>query len=314
MTPDKHTNQELFLEVGDGHQLYVHDWGNPKAKTPIIYLHGGPGAGCNDGHKQTYDPELQRVIFFDQRGSGKSLPAAELSNNTTSRLVEDINQIADKLQINKFILHGRSWGSCLALCYAIEYPKRVAAMVIGGIFLGTKEELDFDEKGTRYHTFFPEAWQDFLNNTPKAHHTHPMTYHMEAMAKGTPEEAKKSAYAYSTLILSVLRLDDRPRTLDYKAFGDNDDWFGLKVEAHYKINSCFLDDQYIDQNAAALTMPVWIIQGRYDVMCVPEVAYQLHQKLPDSRLMWVAAGHSGSDRAIYDATRPLLLSLTDALS
>lgn len=306
MTPDQHTNQELFLDVGDSHQLYVQDWGNNQAKIPIIYLHGGPGAGCSDGHKQPYDPLTQRVIFFDQRGSGKSLPAGELSHNTTDNLIEDINKIAAKLKIDNFILHGRSWGSCLALCYAIKHPHKVTALVIGGVFLGTKEELDFDDKGTRYDTFFPEVWEDFLLRTPKDHRQTAMSYHMQTIAKGNESEAKESAYTYSRLIMGVIKLDDRARQIDYETF----DWSSIKIEAHYKLNHCFIDDNHILKNAAKLTMPIWIIQGRYDVMCVPQVAHNLHAKLPDSQLIWVTAGHSGSDRAVYDATLPLLRSLT----
>jgi proline iminopeptidase len=306
MTPDKHTNQELFLDVGNDHQLYVQDWGNPKAKTAIIYLHGGPGAGCNDGHKQPYDPATQRVIFFDQRGSGKSLPAGSIDHNTTNDLIDDISRIADKLKLEKFILHGRSWGSCLALSYAIQHPHKVAALVIGGIFLGTREELDFDEKGTRYDTFFPKAWRDFLDTVPKSERQAPMKYHLQRVVGSDPAAAKDSAYAYSQLILAVLRLDDRSRTLDYETFEAT----SLRIEAHYKLHHCFLEDNYILKHAASLTMPVWIVQGRYDVMCVPKVADELHRALPNSHLTYVAAGHAGSDRAIYDVARTVLTTLT----
>jgi proline iminopeptidase len=306
MTPDEFTNREFFLDVGDGHQLYIHDWGNEKAKLPIVYLHGGPGAACNDSQKTLYDPTTQRVIFFDQRGSGRSIPIAALDHNTTDDLVADITKVVDAAQVQSFVLHGRSWGSCLALYYAIKHPQRVAAIITGGMFLGTKRELNFDEKGDRYKTFFPERWQEFLADTPATHQAAPMSYHMRQILNGDTTAAKKSAYAYSRLILGVIKLDDRRRQLDFETLDPS----SLIVEAHYKLNNCFMPDNFIMEHATKLTMPIWIIQGRYDVMCVPSVAYELHRALPQSHLSWVTAGHSGSDRAVYDASRPVLELLT----
>lgn len=120
MNPDKYTSREFFLEVGDGHELYVQDWGNKAAETPIFFLHGGPGGGLKDGHKQMFDPEKQHVIFHDQRGCGKSLPHGSLEHNTTADLVNDIEKIAQKLKLDTFILTGGSWGSTLALAYALK--------------------------------------------------------------------------------------------------------------------------------------------------------------------------------------------------
>jgi proline iminopeptidase len=306
MTPDEHTNQEFFLDVGDGHQLYVQDWGDPKAKMPIVFLHGGPGGGCNDGHKQTFDPLQQRVIFFDQRGSGKSLPAGELTANNADKLVEDTNKVADHFQLASFILFGRSWGSCLGLYYTLKHPDRVSALVNGGVTLGTQSEQSLEEKGQRYAEFFPEAWENFLKNTPANAHKQPVAYHMKRIVADDLEAAKASAYAYSELILAMIRLDDRPRAQNYETF----DWSGMKVEAHYKLHSCFIPENYILEHAPSLHVPVRIVQGRYDILCPPQTAYQLHQRLPDSQLLWVTAGHSGSDRAIFDSTRAILLQLT----
>src|SRR5437660_4081085 len=129
MTPDEHTNQELFLDVGDGHRIYVQDWGKQNAEIPIIFLHGGPGNGCDNRDRRKFYADKQRVIFFDQRGSGKSTPAASLEHNTTPELIEDINKIADHLQLDKFVLTGGSWGSCLALAYGVTHPERVSGMV-----------------------------------------------------------------------------------------------------------------------------------------------------------------------------------------
>jgi proline iminopeptidase len=305
MTPDESTIKEFYLAVGDDHELYVHDWGNKDAEKVIIFLHGGPGAACTDSQKQFYDPKVQRVIFFDQRGAGKSKPTGGITNNTTQDLVEDISRIADKLSLAKFILHGRSWGSCLSLYYAIKYPGRVIAILTGGIFLGTKHELDFDDRGDRYKTFFPDVWHKFLEATPKNEHEAPITYHLKRVINSSGEDAKKSAFIYSKLILGVLRLDDRARLLDFATF----DITSTKVEAHYKLNNCFLEDNLLMKHAGTLTVPVWIIQGRYDIMCVPKIAYELHKALPNSHLSWVSAGHSGSDRAVYDVSRMALNQL-----
>lgn len=305
MNPDEYTNQELMLDVGHGHQLYIHDWGKSDAATTVICLHGGPGGGTSDRAKQNFDPKQQRVIFFDQRGSGRSLPAGVLQHNTTDDLVADITTIADHLKLKHFILFGRSWGSALALIYAIKHPGRVQAVVTGGMFLATPGELDFDERAKRYQLFFPEAWEKLLAKTPAEDHDTPLLYHVKRILDDNPETAYQAAYIYSDFIRALLRLDDRISPIDPEKF----EWDSFKIEAHYKLNNCFVPDGFIRDNAHKLTMPVWIVQGRYDVLCTPKVAYELHQQLPNSQLIWVPAGHAGSDRAVYDVSRTILLQL-----
>lgn len=305
MTPDTYTISEQFLDVGDGHQLYIQDWGNKNADLPIIFLHGGPGGGCSNGHKQTFDPRTQRVIFFDQRGAGKSLPKGELKNNTTKELVEDIEKIAQHFKLDEFILTGGSWGSCLAFAYGLKYPKRVRAMVLRGIYTGTREETEFIDKG-EWKTFYPEVWDAFLSRTPKKHHDNPSQYHYENFQSDDPEKAKASSYAFSELEGSLLSLDDRHTTSDYAEFDPD----GMKIELHYLKNDCFMPDKYIFDNASKLTMPIWLVQGRYDMVCPPITAYALHQKLPNSKLIFSTAGHRGGDRGIYEIMRALLLQLT----
>ncbi len=304
MTPDDHTNQELFLDVGDGHQLYVHDWGNPKAKMPILFLHGGPGAGCNDGHKQSFDPAQQRVIFHDQRGSGKSLPAGSLEHNTTHDAANDINKVTERLGIKQFILTGGSWGSLLALVYAIHNPERLHAMVLRGIFTGTTAEEHWLTKGG-FKASFPEVWEAYLQNTPTAHHADPSAYHLKQIAEGTPEEQKRSAYAYGNMEYALLSLDDRPKVSSYEDY----DPTSIMIETHYAAHKYWLEERFVLDNAHKLTMPVFLVHGRYDMLCPPLGAYQLHQNLPHSQLIWTVAGHSGGDRANYDTARALLLQL-----
>ncbi len=304
MTPDNYTIQESFLDVGDGHSLYIQDWGNTKAKTPIVFLHGGPGAACKDGHKQLFDPRRQRVIFFDQRGSGKSLPYGSLKNNTTQDLVEDIEKIARHLNLDQVILTGGSWGSCLAFAHALKHPKRVKALVLRGIFTGSKREIEFLDQG-HFQNFFPDVWEKYLEATPKAHWQNPSAYHFKnALEEG--EKAKASAYAYENVEGALLRLDDRYTPEKYEDY----DPAGIRLEIHYLLNNCFIPEGYILDNAQKLKMPVWLIQGRYDVVCPPITAYELSKELPNGELVWVTSGHVGSERAIYDVVRTVLLQLT----
>lgn len=303
MTPDKHTNQEFFLDVGDGHQLYVQDWGKEDAKYPIIFLHGGPGGGVSNKYRQRFVPEAQRIIFFDQRGCGKSLPSGTLENNTTDRLVDDIEKIALRLKLDSFILAGGSWGSTLALAYGIKYPKRVHAMVINGIFTGRKSELAWLDKG-RFQTFFPDVWQQYLDRTPEEHHADPSAYHFRRALGSDENVAKESAYAYENVEGALLGLDDRYTPEDFEEYDPSP----IKIEIHYLANNCFIPEAYILTNAHKLTMPVWIVQGRYDMVCPPTTAYELHQKLPNSQLIWTIAGH-GNDRPNYDVNRTILLQM-----
>lgn len=306
MNPDAATISESFLDVGNGHQLYIQDWGNADAKTPIIFLHGGPGSGCNDGHKLMFDPHVQRVIFFDQRGAGKSLPKGKLEHNTTANLVEDIERIADHFKFKKFVITGGSWGSCLAMAYALAHPQRLEAMVLRGIFTGSKEETEFvDNGGFKLH--FPEIWDSYLSRTPKEHHDNPSAYHYAQMKSGDPVKMKASAYAYSEMEGALLRLDDRYTSQEYEQFEPET----VQLELHYFQNACFMNDRYILENAHKITIPTWLIQGRYDMVCPPKAAYDLHKLLPKSKLLFTTAGHSGSDRANYDAAKSLLLEITN---
>lgn len=304
MNPDKYTNQELTLAVGDGHELYIQDWGKKDAQYPIIFLHGGPGDGIYDNYKQRYEPTKQRVIFFDQRGSGKSTPTGSVQNNTTGKLVDDIKKITDHFKLDKYIIAGGSWGSTLALAFAIKYPNDIHAMVLGGIYAGTKDETDFLFKGG-YKSFFPDVWEAFLGRTPKEHHSDPFAYHINNAFSADETRAKKSIYAFAQVERALLKLDDRFLPEKYEDFDPN----GMKIEMHYIKNNCFLPDGYILKNAHKLKMPIWLVQGRYDAVCPPITAYNLNKKLPNSELIWTTAGH-GNDRANYDVIRTILLSLT----
>lgn len=304
MTPDEHTIREFYIEVGDDHELYVQDWGNKKAKHPIVFLHGGPGSGCKDGHKRQFDPLQHRVIFFDQRGSGKSLPYGSLKHNTTDDLVADITKITKQLKISSFILVGGSWGSTLALAYAAKHPQNVQALVLNGIFTGSQAEIDYFDKGS-FRAWFPEVWEQYLAATPKEHRETPTLFHYKQILGKQEDAARRSACAYGNIEGALLALDDRfiPDNPADPAF----DPVAAKVEVHYLANHCFLPDRYIFDNARKLTMPVWLVQGRYDMVCPPAAAYELHQKLPKSHLIWTVGGHKSSERETQSVVRAILL-------
>ncbi len=286
MNKDEYTNQELIIPVGDGHELYVQDWGNKSSDVVIFQLHGGPGSASKDKYKQAYDPTTQRVIFHDQRGCGKSTPYGSLHNNTSDDLVEDIVKIADKLAINRFVLYGTSWGSTLALLFAIAHPERVSQLVIGGIFTGSKNEIDWLDKGFM-KTHYPDIWQKYVESTPDKYRDNPSRYHFKRVLEGDAHEQKESGFAYDNLESGVTLFDDRPSIEDFDTY----DHIGIRIEIHYLANNYFVPDRYVFNNAEKIIMPVHIVQGRYDMVCPPQVAYELYQLLPDANIYWTLSNH-----------------------
>jgi proline iminopeptidase len=301
MKPDTYTISEEMLAVGDGHTLYVQEWGKQNAKQTFLFLHGGPGSGCNDGHKALFNGSRDHVVFFDQRGAGRSIPAGSLVANTTEHLVQDIQTILDHFALNQVVIVGDSWGSTLALAYALAHPERVSAMVLRGIFTGTKREIDYLNKGA-FRIFFPEVWEAFVARTPEAYREDPAAYHTPRATGDDQAAVAEAAYAYSELESSVSMLDDRRTAGDRATFNPN----GSRIEIHYLQNQCFIEDEYILSNAHRLLMPVWIVQGRYDMVCPPITAYELDRVLPTSELIFTISGHSGNDRGNQDIIKTII--------
>jgi proline iminopeptidase len=304
MTPDEHTLKEFFIDVGHGHQLYVYDWGNPKG-LPIIFLHGGPGSEIKDSKKELFDPSKHHVVFFDQRGCGKSLPHGELEHNTTTNLIGDISLIADQVKFKQFVLYGSSWGSCLALAYAIAHPKRVKSMVLSSIYTGTKWENDWVGQGD-FKTHFPEVWERFLWRTPKAHRKDPSAYHYQNILGDNEQLLASSALAVEELEHGIMALGDPGPMLSPDTF----DPTGARIYTHYLTNGCFIPELHILHNAPKLTMPIWLVHGRFDMCCPPITAYDLNKKLPDSHLTWTISNHRGEheDSSVLHA---ILLQLAE---
>lgn len=287
MSPDDYTNSTFFLPVGNGHELWVHDWGSKETETVFFYLHGGPGSQSKDKYKLAFDPTSQRVIFHDQRGSGQSLPYGKLDHNTTQDLASDITKIADRLGVKKFVVTGSSWGSTLALYYAINNPERVSAVVVGGIWAGSRAEDGYMNRGG-WRTHFPELWDWYVSTVPKKYQHDPSAYHFEQIKGNDPEKAATSARCFEDMEAGLISLNDR----HLKTPAEDYDALGALIEMHYMNNHCFVPDRYVLDNAKSISVPLHIVQGRYDFVCPPVTAYELHKNVPGSTLTWVTSGHA----------------------
>ncbi|MBI4148547.1 prolyl aminopeptidase [Candidatus Woesearchaeota archaeon] len=294
--PSRKPYRKGYFPVSDGYKLFYALYGNPRGK-PVLFVHGGPGAGCGKNAHRFFDPKKFNIITVDQRGAGKSRPFASTKNNTTQKLVEDFHHLLKFLNIKKTLLFGGSWGSCLSLCYAIKYPDTVKGMVLRGIYLGTRGENDyFLNGGARTH--FPDVWEQFLSLVPRKHWRNPAQHYWRMMNSKNPKTVKKYCTQWAAYENSMLHLKTNFSEARKSAQGK---WAVslARLEAHYLMNDCFLPRNYILNNAHKIAhIPTTIVHGRYDFMCTPDVAYRLHQALPKSKLYYVLAGHSASDPEI----------------
>jgi proline iminopeptidase len=291
------------LAVGDGHELYWVDWGNKDVQNPIFYLHGGPGGGFDEKTFSKFDPKKHRVVFHDQRGSGRSTPFAATENNTSQDLVEDINKLKGELGFDKISLYGFSWGSTLALLYAIANPSVVEKMLIGGIFLARKVDNEFYLQG-RISSHFPEVWERFTSLVPQSEQPKVSEYYKKMMASNNELERKRFAKEWMIYESSILKLDYVPSSVerDLKNFAPESLAY---LEAHYILNDCFIEENYIIKNADKLRdIETVIVHGRYDFVCMPSAALDLARALGSkAQLHFVMAGHSGSDTVQREVVR-----------
>lgn len=289
------------LDVGDGHRLYWEECGNPDGPV-VVFLHGGPGAGCAPSHRRFFDPAHWRIVLFDQRGCGRSHPTASIEANTTAHIIDDIEVLRTELGIERWMVFGGSWGSLLALAYGIAYPQRCTGFVVRGIFLGHDEELRwFVEDMGR---FFPDAHRAFLNALPQIEHDDPLTSYHRRLMDSDPAIHGPAARAWSAYENACARLLPVPTG---NGGGSNDDGgYALplsRIEAHYFVNKMFLPDGYILDNIERIThLPCIIVQGRYDVICPPWTASKLARTWPKANMVMVDdGGHSAFDPAIRRA-------------
>lgn len=280
------------LKVSQIHTIYFEESGNPNG-IPVLFLHGGPGGGTEPSHRQLYDPAKHRIILVDQRGSGQSTPFAEILDNTTWDLVADLERVREHLQIPNWCIHGGSWGTTLALVYAISHPTRVRALVLRGIFLCTRKEIQwFYQDGVDW--LYPDEWTKYISFIPKEERHDMIGAYYKRLTSENAELRLKAAQTWSMWEASVSKLI--PSESFIKKYEDPQKALPFaRIEAHYFKNNAFLpSDNFILANTDKLThIPVDIVHGRYDVVCPVKNAWQLHNVLPKSRLFIVPdAGHS----------------------
>jgi proline iminopeptidase len=301
------------LKVDSTHSLYIERCGRPDG-IPVLFLHGGPGAGCTPTHRRFFDPGRYQSILFDQRGCGKSVPHAELKDNTTQHLVADIERIREHLEIDRWLVFGGSWGSTLALAYAEQYTAQVTGLILRGIFLCRKQDIQwFYQHGTS--RLFPDYWLDYLEPIAEAERHDMVQAYYKILTGPDPEQRIRAAKAWSIW-------EGRTATLLPDAAMEN--YFArpevalslARIECHFFAHDSFLETDQLVQNATTLkSIPGIIIHGRYDVICPLDGALALHDAWPESELVIVPdAGHAATEPGITDALIRATDKFADTLS
>ncbi len=287
-----------FLPVDAHHNLYYEECGNPKGK-PVIFLHGGPGSGLEKHHRQYFDPQRYRIILLDQRGSGRSTPHASLENNTTWHLVDDMEKLREHLQVREWVVFGGSWGSTLALTYAIKHPTRVSALILRGIFLCRPQEIDWFYQSGAHH-LFPDVWQTYLEAIPLDERGEMIHAYYRRLTSKDTKIRETAALAWTSWEAATLRLIFDPITFKSFTAAEHADALA-RIECHYFVNHAFFPTpNWILENIPSVRhIPATIIHGRYDVICPLENAWNLHLAWPEAKLIIVPdAGHSSSESGI----------------
>lgn len=287
-----------FLQVSAEHSLYFEESGNPRGK-PVVFLHGGPGGGTSPRQRRFFDPARYRIVLFDQRGCGKSRPHASLVENTTWHLVTDIEALRQELGIERWQVFGGSWGSTLALAYAESHPERVTELLLRGIFLMRRWELEwFYQRGTSL--LFPEAFQVYLDLIPEEERGDLIGAYYRRLTSPDPLTRQTAARVWSVWEASTSHLIPDDKYIRACA-GDDFSLAFSRIEAHYFVHGGFLsrEDQLLEELARIQHLPGIIVQGRYDVVCPARSAWELSRAWPKARLVMVPdAGHSAYEPGI----------------
>lgn len=287
---------EQFLQVSDLHQIWFAEYGNPKG-IPMIVVHGGPGAGISPNEPRYADPNKYRIIVFDQRGAGHSKPSAEMQENSTQHSIEDMEKIREHLKIDKWVLFGGSWGSTLSLAYGQAHPDRCLGFVLRGVFLASDQAAQNLWVGMR--DLYPEAWDEMIRFLPQQNRKNIMLSFYDLLMNSDKNISVPAAKAFMKFdIICATLLEDDSLLTEL-----NEDDFILNIArafAYYSVNHFFLKPGELITNTQQINhLPAIIVQGRYDVICRPEMAYELHKNWPKSKLIFVNdAGHSAREPGI----------------
>ncbi len=299
--PKISTYKQEWLKVSHGHNLYVEQSGISDG-IPVIYLHGGPGSGSSEDHRRYFDPEVYRIILFDQRGCGKSLPSPSISHNTPVHLIADLETIRESLGIEQWLVCGGSWGTTLALCYGIEYSERILGFILRGVFLARKIDYQWLYSDQGACRFFPEYYKEFVNHLPQQLQESPLTGYHQLLNSDNEVAVISASKAWA---LWELRLS----TIEHYHIGMahvEDAHQALcmaKISAYYFVNNSFISENYILENINRIKqLPAIILHGRYDMVCQLYQAYELAEQWGNSQLQILpCAGHSGFERQTIDA-------------
>lgn len=294
--PEIEPSASGMLPLGGAHTMYWETCGNPRG-LPVVFLHGGPGAGSTPKHRRFFDPRAYRIVVYDQRGAGRSKPLGELADNTTPRLVADLERLREHLAIDRWLVFGGSWGSTLALAYAEAHPERVAGLVLRGVFLCRPGEIDWFLHGLRH--VFPEAWERFAGFLPPAERADLLESYHRRLVDPDPAVHMPAARAWSLYEGACSTLLPSAETIAH--FGEETVALGLaRIEAHYFRNRAFLPPDALLANVGRIRgIPGIIVQGRYDMVTPIVTAHELAAAWPEAKYVIVPdAGHSAWEPGI----------------
>ena len=313
---DEKNREEITLKTKNtnkaniNHHIYVEQCGNPLG-IPVVFLHGGPGSGCNESHRQYFDPKRYHIILFDQRGCGRSHPSDSLQrtlqNNSTAHLIQDIDVIRKHIGIEKWLVFGGSWGATLALYYAQHYPQQVSGLLLRGVFLARSQDIDWVYHANGAAKFFPDAWQQLVQDLPKDQQKQPLSAIYQQLSCDNNQISTKMFNKLQHWEANLIALQAPPK------FSENlpkdSAKISSRIQLYYSLNQCFISHTPILKNIDIIRhIPTSIIHGRYDMVCPIEQAWQLKKHWPEATLTIVEmSGHVASEPRIIDA----LIKATD---
>ena len=301
--PETEPYDSGHVRVSDVHELYYEQCGNPNGK-PVVFLHGGPGAGLVPDYRRFFDPQAYRLILFEQRGAGRSRPHASLDDNTTWHLVQDIETIREQFKVEQWLVFGGSWGSTLSLAYAETHPERVRGLVLRGIFLCRPKEIRwFYEDSQGASAIFPDNWEEYIRIIPEGERGDMINAYYLRLTSDDESVRLEAAKAWAIWEASALKLLPDKSLID--EFAELDKALAVaRIECHYFVNNCFFETHnYLLENIDRIRhIPAVIVHGRYDIVCPAMNAWDLHRAWPEARLEIIPdAGHAATERGIVDA-------------